>query len=257
MMSHPKSAAEKERESNTQQRVSPPSSPVTRQSCQSAKMKASLAGKYVLDNDKPVATSAVSTIAVPVGDDGLKFSASVTDSTFSNGPSLNGLLLSLQKPGSFSVNFDIPKKDFRFQFMERVRVWEKPLNLTYVHSVGENRTAVEGTLVFDPENKVSASHTLGQGRNGRLKYSYVHGGVTTVEPSYDLGKNAWDFAVARKVWESDVVRASYQTGNKNLGLEWSRNSKVNGSFKIAAIFNLAEELRLPKLVAESTWSVDL
>ncbi|KAL9255756.1 Outer envelope pore protein 24A, chloroplastic-like protein, partial [Drosera capensis] len=105
--------------------------------------------------------------------------------------------------------------------------------------------------------KVSASHTLGQGRNGRLKYSYVHGGVTTVEPSYDLGKNAWDFAVARKVSENDVVRASYQTGNKNLGLEWSRNSKVNGSFKIAAIFNLAEEWRLPKLVSESTWSVDL
>ncbi|KAL9274469.1 Outer envelope pore protein 24, chloroplastic-like protein, partial [Drosera capensis] len=209
-MSHPNSAAEEKRENTTQQRVSPPSSPVTRQSSQSPKMKFSLAGKHVLDTDKPVAASAVSKFAVPVGGDGLNFSASVTDFSFSNGPSLNGLLLSLQKPGSFTFNFDLPKKDF---------------------SVGENRTAVEGTLVFDPENKVSASHTLGQGRNGRLKYSYVHGGVTTVEPSYDLGKNAWDFAVARKVSENDVVRASYQTGNKNLGLEWSRNSKVNGSFK--------------------------
>ncbi|GAB2291304.1 Outer envelope pore protein 24, chloroplastic [Dionaea muscipula] len=217
-------------------------------------MKASLAGRYVIDNDKPIVASASSNIAIPAGD--LNFTA-LTDATFSSSPSLNGLVLSLQRPGSFIVNYNVPKKDFRFQFMNRVRVLEKPVNLSYIHSVGENRTVLEGTLVLDPANKVSASHTLGPTVNGKLKYSYLHGGVTAFEPSYDLGKNAWDFSVSRKVFGDDVVKASYQSSDRNLGLEWSRNSKTSGCFKVSAIFNVAEEFKMPKLIAENTWNVEL
>ena len=122
-------------------------------------------------------------------------------------------------------------QDFRFQFMNTVRVSDKPLNLTYIHSKGDNRTILDGNLVFDSANKVSANHVLGSG-NCKLKYSYVHGGVTTFEPSYDLAKDSWDFAVSQKVYGDDVFRASYQTSSKALGLDWSRNSKLNGSFKV-------------------------
>lgn len=118
--------------------------------------------------------------------------------------------------------------------MNSVRVVDKPLNLTYIHSQGDNRTILDGTLVLNSANKVSANHVLGTG-NGKFKYSYVHGGVTTFEPSYDLAKNSWDFAVSRRVYGDDVFRASYQTSSKLLGLEWSRNSKVNGSFKVIEI----------------------
>lgn len=115
--------------------------------------------------------------------------------------------------------------------MNTVRVADKPLNLTYIHSKGDNRTILDGTLVLNSANKVSANHILGTG-NGKLKYSYLHGGVTTFEPSYDLAKNSWDFAVSRRVYSDDVFRATYQTSSKLLGLEWSRNSKVNGCFKV-------------------------
>lgn len=115
--------------------------------------------------------------------------------------------------------------------MNTVRVAEKPLNLTYIHFRGDNRTILDGNLVIDPANKVSANYMLGTG-NCKLKYTYVHNGITTFEPSYDLVKNAWDFAVSRKVYGDDVCRATYQTSGKVLGLEWSRNSKVNGSFKV-------------------------
>lgn len=123
------------------------------------------------------------------------------------------------------------EQDFRFQFMNTFKVADKPLNLTYIHSRGDNRTIVDGTLVFDSANKVSANHMLGS-RNCKLKYSYVHGGVTTFEPCYDLAKNSWDFAVSRKVYGDDVFKASYQTLSKALALEWSRNSKLNGNFKV-------------------------
>lgn len=123
------------------------------------------------------------------------------------------------------------EQDFRFQFMNTVRVAEKPLKLTYIHSRGDNRTILDGTLVFDSANKVSANHALGS-KNCKLKYTYLHGGVTTFEPCYDLAKNSWDFAVARKVYGEDVLRASYQTSSQVLGLEWSRNSKQIGSFKV-------------------------
>lgn len=115
--------------------------------------------------------------------------------------------------------------------MNSVRIAEKKLNLTYIHSRGDNRTILEGALVIDPANKLSANYLLGPG-NCKLKYTYVHKGLTTFEPSYDLSKNSWDFAVARNVYGDDVLRATYQTTSKALGLEWSRNSKLNGCFKV-------------------------
>jgi hypothetical protein len=129
------------------------------------------------------------------------------------------------------------EQDFRFQFMNTVRIAEKPLNLTYIHSRGDNRTILDGTLVVDSANKLSVNHALGSG-NFKLKYAYVHGGVTTFEPCYDWAKNTWDFAVARKVYGDDVLRATFQTSSQVLGLEWLRNSKQNGSFKVQKLFFL-------------------
>ncbi|KAL3527084.1 hypothetical protein ACH5RR_011740 [Cinchona calisaya] len=212
-------------------------------------IRASLKGRY--DND---VTGAVGTVTVDGGDVLLK--ASITDAFFVNGPSLNGLTLSFEKPASFIIDYNFPKKDVRFQFMNTVRVMERPLNLTYTHWKGENRTALDGTLVIDSANKFSANYGFDSG-NCKLKYSYTHDGLTTVEPSYDIGKNAWDFAVSRRVYENDVVRASYQSSSKVLGVEWTRTSSLNGSFKVSAAVNLAEESKIPTLSAESTLDFDL
>ncbi|XP_074273273.1 outer envelope pore protein 24, chloroplastic-like [Silene latifolia] len=216
-------------------------------------MKAAVRGKYEYESDA-VASSAVSTLAIPAGD--FKLKASMTDATFIKGPSFNGLSLSLEKPGSFILDYDVPKQDFRFQFMNSIRILETPLNMTYIHNRGANRTVLDGTLVLGSSNKVSANHMMGS-KNGKFKYTYVHQGLTTFEPSYDLGKNSWDFALSRRVYGDDLLKASYQTANNNLGLEWSRNSKTTGCFKISAIFNLAEEVKMPKLMAESTWNIDI
>ncbi|XP_073285786.1 outer envelope pore protein 24B, chloroplastic-like [Primulina huaijiensis] len=212
-------------------------------------MKASFKARY-----EPDKASAAATVAFNAGD--FKLRACMTDATVVNGPCLNGLALALEKPGFFIVDYNVPKNDFRFQFMNTVRVAEKPLNLTYIHSKGDERTIVDGCLVIDSANKVSANHVLGTG-NSKLKYTYLHGGLTTFEPTYDLGKNAWDFAVSRRVFGDDVFRATYQTSSKNLGLEWSRSSKLHGSFKISASVNLAEEQKTPKLCAETTWDFEM
>uniref|UniRef100_A0A5B7AK47 Uncharacterized protein n=1 Tax=Davidia involucrata TaxID=16924 RepID=A0A5B7AK47_DAVIN len=212
-------------------------------------MKASLKARY--DTDK---SAAGATLAVNAGN--VKLRASMTDATIVNGPSLNGLAIAVEKPGFFIIDYNVPKKDFRFQFMNTIRVSDKPLNLTYIHSRGDKRTILDGTLVFDSANKVSANHVIGS-RNCKLKYIYVHQEVTTFEQIYDVAKNSWDFGVSRKVYGEDVFRASYQTSNKALGLEWSRNSKLNGSFRISSSLNLAEELKMPKLSAESTWDFDM
>nr|GMC52289.1 protein IWS1 homolog isoform X1 [Ipomoea batatas] len=168
---------------------------------------------------------AVATVAVNAGD--VRLRASMTDATLVNGPSLNGIALAVEKPGS--------KK--RFQFMRTVRVRDKPLNLNYIHFNGDNRTILDGTFVFDPSNKVSANHVLGSG-NCKLKYTYVHKGLTTYEPIYDFAKDTWDFAISRRVYGDDVFKFLCQTSSKNLSLEWSRNSKLNGSFK--ALISIAQ-----------------
>ncbi|KAK9740398.1 hypothetical protein RND81_03G032200 [Saponaria officinalis] len=216
-------------------------------------MKAAVKGKYEYESDN-FATSAVSTVAIPAGD--FKVRASFSDATFRKGPSFSGLSLSLEKPGSFIFDFDVPKQDFRFQFMNSIRVLEKPFNMTYIHNRGDNRTVLDGTLVLDSSNKISANHMMGS-KNGKFKYTYVHHGLTTFEPSYDLGKNSWDFVLSRRVYGDDLLKASYQTSNSKLGLEWSRNTKRIGTFKVSALFDLAEEVKMPKLMAETTWNIEL
>ncbi|KAI3737006.1 hypothetical protein L2E82_26998 [Cichorium intybus] len=214
-------------------------------------MKASFKAKY--DADKATPASAI-TLAFNAGD--VKLRASMTDATLVNGPTLNGLALAVDKPGSFSIDYNVPKKDFKFQFMNTIKISDKPLNLVYSHSRGDQRTMLDGTLVIDSANKVSANHVLGSG-NCKFKYTYVHGGLTTFEPSYDLAKDSWDFAVSRKIYTDHVLRAAYQTSNQNLALDWSTKSKLVGTYKISALFNLEDGLKTPRLTAESTWDFEM
>ncbi|XP_055835614.1 outer envelope pore protein 24A, chloroplastic-like [Solanum dulcamara] len=212
-------------------------------------MKGSFKARY-----EPDKAAAAATVAFNAGD--LKLRASMTDATIVKGPSLNGLALAVEKPGLFIIDYNVPKKDIRFQFMNSIKVLEKPLNLNYIHCHGDNQTILNGTLVVDSANKVSANHVMGSG-NCKLKYTYVHGGITTFEPTYDTAKNAWDFMVSHKVYGDDVFRATYQTTSRNLGLEWSRSSKLNGSFKICASLCLLEERKIPKLSAETSWDFEM
>ncbi|XP_016450375.2 outer envelope pore protein 24, chloroplastic-like [Nicotiana tabacum] len=140
--------------------------------------------------------------------------------------------------------------------MNTVRVLEKPLNFTYKHWRGDNRTTLDGTLMIDSTNNLSANYGFDSG-NCKLKYSYVHRGLTTFEPSYDFAKNSWDVSVSQRVYEDDVVKASYQSSSKILGLEWSRNSSLSGGFKISASVNLAENSKFPTLSAESRLNFDV
>ncbi|CDP16403.1 unnamed protein product [Coffea canephora] len=67
---------------------------------------------------------------VAVDDGDIKLRSSLSEATIVNCPRLKGLALAVEKPGFFILDYNIPKKDFRFQFVNTVRVSEKPLNLT-------------------------------------------------------------------------------------------------------------------------------
>lgn len=117
--------------------------------------------------------------------------------------------------------------------MNMALVMNKPMNIMYMHSWGDNRTTIDCTTVFDPANKVSVSHSVGS-RACRIKYAYAHGELrnTVFEPCYDTGKNAWDFALTRKLEGGNAVKGTYNCSSKLLGLEWSRDSKTDGTFKV-------------------------
>lgn len=212
-------------------------------------IKASFRGGYDADNSE-----ASGSIVVNTG--GINLRASTTGDTFVNGPSLNGLTLSVENPGFFTVDYNVQKKDVRFQFMNTVRVNEKPLNLTYTHSLVEDRTALDGTLLLDSNHKVSANYGFESG-NCKVKYTYVHGGVMTIEPCYDFAENSWDLAVSRRIYDGGVVRGSYHSSTRVLGLDWKTNSFANGNIKLSASVNLAEEKKMPKLTAESIWDFEM
>jgi hypothetical protein len=99
----------------------------------------------------------------------------------------------------------------RFQFMTSASVWGKPLKLTYIHAQKRNSFATE---------------------RGQLKYTYVHTSGTTLEPSFDFHTDSWHFAAARKVGPHDNARVCFDGHHKTLGLEWTRDSKEYGAFKV-------------------------
>lgn len=70
-------------------------------------ISASLRGRY--DGD---VSGAIGTVTVDGGV--VKLKANMTDATFVNGPSLESLSLSLEKPGSFLIDYDVPKKVLYF-----------------------------------------------------------------------------------------------------------------------------------------------
>merc|ERR1711915_228452 len=102
--------------------------------------KASVKGKY----EAGVQAASV-TATVNAGD--LKLKATCTDSTFAHGPSLNGITLGIEKPGFFMIDYDLPKKAPRFQFMSSAKLAGKQLKLTYIHAQKANMTvrATHGT----------------------------------------------------------------------------------------------------------------
>jgi len=134
--------------------------------------------------------------------------------------------------------------------MNSALVLDKRVSLTYTHSTSlfpppapaaapPSRTALDCSVTFDPANKVNFSHSLGSG-GCRVKYTYAHGvdRLTTIEPLFDTNKNAWEFALTKKFQGGDAVKGTYHASTKLLGLEWSRDSKAGGSFKVSTTFLL-------------------
>ncbi|CAH9119187.1 unnamed protein product [Cuscuta epithymum] len=209
-------------------------------------IRTSLRGCYE-DGTSGVVASAI----LDAGDFELKANTTITD-----GPSFDDLSVSVEKPGSFSIDYSIPKKDVRFQFMNSARVLEKPLSLTYSHWRGDNRMELDGKLMIDSANVLSANYEPNTG-NCKVKYSYNHGGLVTFEPSYDFGQNSWDISLSRRVFDNDVVRATYQSSSKVLELDWCSVTSMSGSFKVSASINLADQSKAPTLRAESTINFDV
>ncbi|KAK9061993.1 hypothetical protein SSX86_019177 [Deinandra increscens subsp. villosa] len=214
-------------------------------------MKASFRGSYNADD-----SDATGSVVVNTGAGGINLRASMTGDTFINGPSLNGLTLSLENPGFFNVDYNVPKKDVRFQFMNSVSFHGKPLNFTYSHSLAENTTSLDGTLLIDSNNKISANYGF-KPRDCKAKYTYLHGCVMTFEPQYDFADDSWDIAVSRRLHDDSVVRASYQSSTRVLGMDYKTKSFGNGIVKVSASVNLAEEKKIPKITAESIWDFEM
>ncbi|KAL8193768.1 hypothetical protein R6Q57_026460 [Mikania cordata] len=206
-------------------------------------MKASFRGSYDADDSD-------STGSVVVNAGGINLRASITGDTLINVPSLNGLTISVENPGFFNIDYKVLKKDVRFQFVNRVRVNGKPLNFMYSHSLIENTTSLDGTLLIDSNHKISANYGFKE-HDCKVKYTYVHGGVMTIEPRYDFADNSWDLAVSRWLHDDSVVTGSYQFSTRVLAMDYKTKSFANGSLKVTTSYlsiqkkKLFDEMRVP------------
>ncbi|KAL4180511.1 hypothetical protein AMTRI_Chr13g125630 [Amborella trichopoda] len=212
-------------------------------------MQASLEGRY-----ETKLSSSTATIAMKAGE--LRFRASCRDSTFTNGPKLEGLNFSVEKPGSFILDYSVPDEDMTFQFMNAIKVNQTPLKINYTHKVKKNSTLFSASLAFDPDNTLSGSYNFGN-MNTKVRYKYNHGGgARGFELGYDFDEG-FDFALSHKVFSTDTLKASYGASKQIFQLDYAQAAKDTGSFKITATVDLKEEKKVPKLTAMTTWSFDL
>ncbi|KAK4278360.1 hypothetical protein QN277_016216 [Acacia crassicarpa] len=206
--------------------------------------------------------SAKLTLATAAAGGEVKLRATVTEASILNkGPSLEGVVLALEKPDAFHVDYHVLKRDCHFKFMNTIKVLEKPLEFTYKHEWCDKSVIhLDTTLALDNDNKVSANCTLSPEDKNKCKFKYKHHhnkGLTTLKPSYEVVHNVWDFAVSQKIYDINTLKASYKTSNQNLGLKWSLASKHNGTFKIKASLNLGEKLKVPSVVAKTTFNFEM
>ena len=68
-----------------------------------------------------------------VGD--LKLTTTCIDATFVKGSYLDGIVLIMEKPSFFIIDYDFPQKAARFQFMSSTKVFGKQLKMTYIASL--------------------------------------------------------------------------------------------------------------------------
>ncbi|KAG6767958.1 hypothetical protein POTOM_026850 [Populus tomentosa] len=85
---------------------------------------------------------------------------------------------------------------------------------------------LDGTLVLNPANKLSAYHGFDYGKC-KLKYCFAHQGGTTTEPGYEFGMTSWNIAASQRFCDDNVLRVSYEKWRTELGSEWSRDSKLS------------------------------
>lgn len=198
-------------------------------------------------------TYAAGTLTFDNSDLNLTAAVADTSTLLSGGVSLKSI--ALEKPDSFSIDYNVSDRDVRFQFINSFEVLKKPVHFRYSHARAYNYTSLGGKLELDSANTVTGKYDFGSG-DSKLKYSYSHKGLTTVEPGYNFGRNAWKLAVSQKFNGADVVKASYKSDKKVLGVDFVKNSG-DGSFKVSASLNLAEKLTFPDVHAQSTWNFNM
>ncbi|KAL9241755.1 hypothetical protein vseg_015825 [Gypsophila vaccaria] len=203
----------------------------------------------------PDSTAAAANLTVNTSD--FKLQASISEATFDVGPTVSSLVLSLEKPASFSIEYNIPNQDLKFQFTNKGNFYDNEVTTKYTHWIKDNKIALDGTLSLNSKNKLSTNYEIGT-KNCKFKYSYYKGdGGTIFEPSYDLSNNSWNFSLCQRFSENKLVKTSFETCTNVLGFEWSQTSTSHGSFKVLASLNLGERLTIPKVCAESTWNINM
>ncbi|KAK1357556.1 Outer envelope pore protein 24, chloroplastic [Heracleum sosnowskyi] len=211
---------------------------------------ASITTRYDAAENK---TYAAGTLAFDNSDLNLTAAVADTSTLLSGGVSLQSI--ALEKPNSFSINYNVPERDVRFQFIKSCNVLKKPVQLRYLHARAPNYTSIGSKFELDSANTVSSKYDFGAG-DSKIKYSYSHKGLTMVEPGYNFGTKAWKLAVSHKFNGDDVVKASYKSDQKVLGVDIVKNSG-DQSFKVSASLNLAEKLTFPTVHAQSTWNFNI
>ncbi|GBG62040.1 hypothetical protein CBR_g28516 [Chara braunii] len=181
------------------------------------------------------AKSASAVAAMGVGD--MRLKASFNDETLVKGvlerSQVTGLVLGVEKPLAFAIDYDVGNKSPRFQFRSTTTVGGKTVKWLFNHAPARNTTAVDVSTAIDKSgvNTVGVKYDFAKQSAG-VRFSRVFPSGTIVEPSFDFGTKSWSVMMTHTIAGGDSLLATYDSQANLLLLNWGRASEAGGAFRV-------------------------
>lgn len=187
--------------------------------------------------------------------DEVKLKATFTDKSIRHASfqELDEVVLGIEKPGHFMIDYELEKGVFRYQFHSGCKVLGKPVKLTLNHFHGRPSSSLEADVSLDHRNRVIAKQNLFK-TSPSLKFSHTYDGKTTLEPSYDFSEKSWAVSLKQSFSKRSFVKVSYHDQSKKAELEWHQPIDKSGPLKVIASASVSGNGKPPSITFEKEWA---
>eukprot|EP00898_Chlorokybus_atmophyticus_P001179 jgi/Chlat1/2061/Chrsp17S02530 len=184
--------------------------------------------------------------------DDVTLKLSLLDKHFNELDDFRDVKVAVEKPGSFSYEWDAAAKALAASLQSSAVIRGKNVKLTYANNQKKGTASLTTAVSFNNANSATVKYNCTTDKFD-VKYSWLADDRNLFEPSYDFDKEAWSVGWTRQTHPHDKVKLSYNSGTKDAALNWTNTR--SGTLSVTAILPLATANQKPVFSFEKTFFV--